>query len=466
MIEKKTKNLIITILLALTFVSIIVIFLNPQPECQMLILLPLSYFLFTLVLYAHKKSKPLFVGSFIIMISYFIRMSLTPMFMTLGKYFSHKPTSLDYDTAVLFMIYEFVIISFIMLLFRNKDREHNDTLKNINNDNVGVKESNTFTKSFKTIIFLLVIICGAFCIVYPQILNSFKFGILSNSELIQWQVRFNQSLNSTPKIIFYLVSWCIKVLKEIIVFMLLYRVMTKKKNRFKFIISLIIIVIASLISDDTLAQNLYFAIIYFLLLTEFYPKGKSKIYISLAFTVGFIFIYGLLGEKMSSNNIEMVFYNIANTLQVYFTGVYNVAVSLKLNVDNPFIIIAGDFLRSIPLFKTFFIDLQTSTNVFCGFINDQYNSQIIPAMGQSMFMFGKFLAPLIASIFTFLTLKYENKISNTKNYFDRFIFYVIIVKLACVPVIYNCQIFLQGLFGTIIPLLIISFFNRRRKKYD
>ena len=169
---------------------------------------------------------------------------------------------------------------------------------------------------------------------------------------------------------------------------------------------------------------------------------------------------------MSSNNIEIVIYNIANTLQVYFTGVYNVAVSLKLNVDNPFTIIAGDFLRSIPLFKTFFIDLQTSTNVFCSFINDQYNSQIIPAMGQSMFMFGKFLAPLIASIFTFLTLKYENKISNTKIYFDKFIFYVIIVKLACVPVIYNGQIFLQGFFGTIIPLLVISFFNRRRKKYD
>ena len=82
-----------------------------------------------------------------------------------------------------------------------------------------------------------MLICFVFCILYPQILNSFKIGILSNSKLIQWQIKYNLSLNSTPKLIFYLVSWCIKVLKEVIIFSILLYIKRKNKTKDKNIIS-------------------------------------------------------------------------------------------------------------------------------------------------------------------------------------------------------------------------------------
>lgn len=468
MLDKKIKNIF---LIAMIFVSIIsflvVLCCNSTIETRYLCLLPLFLIFGLLVYLLANKNSVMYIGSFIIIVSYFIRMSVAPAFMAIGDYFSTKSSELDYNTAILFMIYEFIFVFFILsFLSKNKNinagKWNESTEKPENNENIKFKVN----KNMKLIIFFLIIICTLFCFRYPQILNSFKFGVLSNSDLIQWQKKYNFSLNSMPKLIFYMISWCIKIIKEVIIFIILLAIKNKKNSKFKFISSLAIILIGSLISDDTLAQNLYFACIYFLLLTEFYPENKKKIYIILSITVGLIFFYGLISEKISDYNYKETAYNIANTLQVYFTGVYNVAVSLKLKVENPLKIIAGDFLRSIPLFKTFFVNMQTSTTVFCSYINDEYNSQIVPSLGQSIFLFGKIFAPLIASLFTIITVKCESKIKKIDNYFDKFICYIIIVKLACIPVIYNGQIFLQGLFGTILPLVIISLFNKKEKKYD
>lgn len=469
MLDKKIKNAFLVIMIFISIASfLIILFCNCATNCTYLILLPLFLAFGLFVYFLVNKKSVMYMGSFIIMIAYFIRMSVAPAFMTLGDYFSKKSSDLNYDTAILFMIYEFVFV-FLILTFlpkkndnNNVDECHERIESTENEENINFKVD----KNLKLIILLLVIICIFFCFKYPQILNSFKFGISSNSELIQWQKKYNDALNSMPKLIFYMVSWCIKVIKEIIIFILLLTIKNKKNSKFKFILSLAVILIGCSISDDTLANNLYFAVVYFLLLTEFYPENKKKIYGFLLLTVGLIFFWGLISEKITGGNIEETSYNIANTLQVYFTGVYNAAVSLELNVKSSLEIIAGDFLRSIPLFKTFFVDMQTSTTVFCSYINDEYNSQIVPSLGQSMFLFGKAFTPLIASLFTTLTLKYEHKIQRINNYFDKFICYIIIVKLACIPVIYNGQIFLQGLFDTILPLVIISLFNKRRKKHD
>ena len=69
-----------------------------------------------------------------------------------------------------------------------------------------------------------------------------------------------------PKLIFYMISWCIKIIKEVIIFIILLAIKNKKNSKFKFISSLAIILIGSLISDDTLAQNLYFACVYFFII--------------------------------------------------------------------------------------------------------------------------------------------------------------------------------------------------------
>lgn len=468
MIDGKIKKIMYFSLISLSFISFIIVFLtNDYSNCSFLCLLPLFFFIGVLLFSLVNKKNDLYLGTFIIIISYFIRMVLTPIFMCFGNYFDYKDSSLPYDNAVLFMIYEFIFVFMILILYNKKKRY---PINSLEQKNKNLNEEFNITKSLKYILIILMLICFVFCILYPQILNSFKIGILSNSKLIQWQIKYNLSLNSTPKLIFYLVSWCIKVLKEVIIFSILLYIKrknkTKDKNIISFLVSIIIVLIGTLISDDTLAQNIYFAFIYFLLLTEFYPRYKKSIYYILGFTICFIFFFGLFNEKIANGNFQEISYNIANTLQVYFTGVYNVAVSLKLEVSNPFKIILGDVLRSIPLFKTFFVNMETSTTVFCSYINDKYNSQIVPSLGQSIFFVGKLFAPIISVIFTFLALKYEREIKNKKNYFDKFIYYVIIVKLSCIPVIYNAQIFLQGFFGLILPLLLINLFNKRRYNYD
>ena len=223
MLDKKIKNIF---LIAMIFISIISFFVvlccNSTIESRYLCLLPL-FLIFGLSVYLlANKNSVMYIGSFIIIVSYFIRMSVAPAFMAIGDYFSTKSSELDYNTAILFMIYEFIFVFFILsFLPKNKNinagKWNESTEKSENNENIKFKVN----KNMKLIILFLIIICTLFCVRYPQILNSFKFGVLSNSELIQWQKKYNFSLNSMPKLIFYMISWCIKIIKEVIIFIIL-----------------------------------------------------------------------------------------------------------------------------------------------------------------------------------------------------------------------------------------------------
>ena len=115
MLDKKIKNIF---LIAMIFISIISFFVvlccNSTIETRYLCLLPLFLIFGLLVYLLANKNSVMYIGSFIIIVSYFIRMSVAPAFMAIGDYFSTKSSELDYNTAILFMIYEFIFVFFIL----------------------------------------------------------------------------------------------------------------------------------------------------------------------------------------------------------------------------------------------------------------------------------------------------------------------------------------------------------------
>ena len=227
------------------------------------------------------------------------------------------------------------------------------------------------------------------------------------------------------------------------------------------LLSIIIIGINLLITDDTLAQSIYFALIYFSILMEMYPKKRRKIFMLLCISVLSIFVLGMVA--INSNNNKNFSYKLANTMQVYFSGIYNNAMAFELQRENIPELITGDFLTSLPLIKKFYIELNTSNKVFCLSLGDVYNSQILPTLGQSRLYFGNFLSPILSIIFAALTAFYEKKIQRKDNYFKEFIYYIVVIKCACVPVLYNYSIFLSGLFNLIIPMLLLNILNGGKK---
>ena len=91
---------------------------NSTIESRYLCLLPLFLIFGLLVYLLANKNSVMYIGSFIIIVSYFIRMSVAPAFMAIGDYFSTKNSELDYNTAILFMIYEFIFVFFYYLFYQ------------------------------------------------------------------------------------------------------------------------------------------------------------------------------------------------------------------------------------------------------------------------------------------------------------------------------------------------------------
>lgn len=454
MIDKHFKNIIVIALIIMSIISsTIILFTNDNMYSFCLILLPIGYSILLLFYQLLTKHKPIYVGSFIIIASYFMRMVLTPVAISISNYLVIKDVNIIYDQAIIFMLYEALCVFVILGLItkKNNDKEQ----KNENNF------KNVFSKKLLVFISFLSIITLCCIFIYPQILKGFKVGILSSRELIEWQIAYNAAKESMPKLIFYLANWSIIILKEFLTFYLLIIIKNSKKIKKKLLLSIIIIGINLIITDDTLAQSIYFALIYFSILMEMYPKKRRKIFMLLCISVLSIFVLGMVA--INSNNNKNFSYKLANTMQVYFSGIYNNAMAFELQRENIPELITGDFLTSLPLIKKFYIELNTSNKVFCLSLGDVYNSQILPTLGQSRLYFGNFLSPILSIIFAALTAFYEKKIQRKDNYFKEFIYYIVVIKCACVPVLYNYSIFLSGLFNLIIPMLLLNILNGGKK---
>ena len=451
MVKNRYKNALFIFLEIISFsVSFVILIKNSGEYSYFIVLLPAFNFIILILYQFFTRDTNLMIGSAIIHGSYFVRFTLTPLFMVLGNYFVINGKTLNYDVAIVFMIYEYLLVTFTMCLFRKK----NTYVSNVNNNTY------TFKSKVKIIIIILTLLSLLFVLKYPAILSIFRFGFLSDNELIIWQKNFNLALKTVPIIPYYLVSWTLVLLKYIYVFFAL--LLIKKLNiRFKIFFSLLLIFFTSFISTGTTSDSLYFSLIYFFILMDFYPKNYKAFIVSLIIIVISFLFGGLFFFIIKRSNHLGFSYTISKILLAYFGGITNVASSLEITEYNVFEIIKGDFLRSLPLIKGFFTTLTRSDTVFNNYIGDSYESQIIPSLGQSYLYFGKVLSPAIAVIFTYLTLKSENKIYSEDRIEHRFLLYLLIIRFACIPVLYNLHIFFIGFFNSYVPLYVLFLLNKK-----
>lgn len=451
MIKKNTRNLIFLLIEVVSFVTFIFLFINNlQIGSLILSLLPLVNFICVLFFDLLTRNKQLYIGSIIIILTYFIRNVITIIFMNISDYFV-KELNINYDVALLMMGIEFALVMLVLTL---TVRKRNDSTNNVNEILVDSKQE-FLSKSSRIVLLFLVMISVVLTIRYPQILNVFKFGLLSDQELTNHYIAYNNSLNSMPRVTFYILSWLLILLKYVLCLVLIVKIKQSKIIKFKLILSSLVIVLCMIISTDTTADSLVFAIIYFCLLLDFYKNDYKKIILFLTiFSFAFV-VFGLFSDTSSLY--------IARKLNAYFSGLKNITMTFNINRYNynMFELMKGDFLRSIPLLKAFFVDMNTSSMIF----NDSYNmmGQIIPNIGQSYLYFGFMLSPLLSIIFTFLTAKTEGKIYQTDNIMDKFLLLLLVIRFACVPVLYNYSIFLIGYFGTFLPLYLYNSLFKNKK---
>lgn len=458
MIKNKYKNLIFNIMELIALIAFFVIFIfNDNMNSHLLCLLPLCNFIF-MGLYSYSScNRDIKIGSLIIIGSYFVRLTSTPLLMQLGSYFRRTSINLNYDKAIIYMIYEYVIVMIIMLILNEKFKKRKIIYEYYSSNKMKVN------LPVNVIIIFLTAISIIFVYKYPGILSYFRIGFLNENETNQWYINFYKAKKEVPTIPYYLITWTLTLLRYIYVYMII--ISLKNSNvRGKMFYSLIVIFASLMITTSTLSDSLYFAIIYIMLLMELYKEKYDTLIKTLAVCLIIVVGIGLFYMSVIRHNDDNIFYTMSRTCMAYFSGIDNIANALEIDNYNTFELIKGDFLRSLPLIKGFFVNLTRTDTIFNQYIGDVYESQITPTLGQSYIYFGTILSPLLSCIFTIMTIVFENELDKEKRFDKRFLMYLLIIRCACVPVMYNAHIFLIGIFNSWVPLIALFALNNKRRE--
>ena len=185
-------------------------------------------------------------------------------------------------------------------------------------------------------------------------------------------------------------------------------------------------------------------------------KNKRKTIVTAGALITIVFL--LIGLFTGINNDKM-----ALRLNAYFGGIHNVAIAINTEVNKPLEAFGGDILRAIPLFKTFFVNMNDSTTIFINSIGKE--GQIVPLIGQSVFYLGTPFACGLTIIFILLTLKFENNAEGEKDITTKFLYLILTIASASSIVVYNEHIFFRTIFSVYVPLsLLLAFDKKKRKK--
>ncbi|WP_301405341.1 hypothetical protein [Enterococcus entomosocium] len=204
---------------------------------------------------------------------------------------------------------------------------------------------------------------------------------------------------------------------------------TSKKKYFYFSLVIALINVSIIVGERRSAQ-VYAALCSIWILIILFPKFKNLIITYILVTVGIIlffmsvykffgaFLYDSYTEALSNSTLDTGF--IAQTLQSYFFGPENIAISIDFfNGFNTNIFqLFFDFLRSIFGLNFIFKDMGTITSIpFNTFVYGFYQEtgHVLSGAAYSYGFFGPLFIPLISSINIVLAILIENLLYRVKS---------------------------------------------------
>lgn len=444
-----------------TIASLYTFWTNQRSEYNLMFLLPLV-FLFCYELLLKKNltnSFKIFSTSYTLASA--IRYVAGPVLIVLGGRYDGRssltPSEDSFVLAFLLMIIELLTCSVLIWILGRK-LEKKDT---------GEAEGKTIKLPTHWVVYIIFIfVTISLVIMRPGLLSSFSF-IRPNEQLLNYD-----NFDTFDQIIIL----CMNVSKNLIMLLMLsslYKNYKKKSGVFWVFLSFLVILLNSSLYFGTnrfdFVLNLIASTIVFCKLFKDYYK-ITVLAMSILCCFGFVLISqarGLRGAIDNSNS----FYQVADIVQMYFGGPYNVAMSIETaeafpegrNIGTALYDCTRSVIGMNVLVKK--IDGVKLTNYYFNrriFNNDHY-SQIIPMIGEGYYLFGFALAPLFDIMFIFIAYiltKNKDKWSLEIGFF----FILSIVRLGFI----NCQsatIQLNDLSFNIVVPLILFFLNNMIKPH-
>lgn len=424
-------------------------------------ILPLVYGISSIMLSVCKNLSFLKI---IIMLCYSVKLVIIPLLISLTGYQSFysnaNPQLIDYiPNAVFLQCSEIVSVTLFLLVFKDKS----PGLLKIKQCSFSI----SLNPRANTLLLFLFAAAIGLLLLYPQFLYNYQPISLSEpDQLIAWTRLASTVRDTIPVYVYYLGGWIISIAKLLIPFYLVVCIYNGKQTKawLKIILSLIIIFISCLFTSSARAATIFSAIIGIILLQKIYPKHSSSIMRILLVGGGLgIFVIFIYESIANSSN---VFASLVYKLNAYFAGIFNVSAAFLMDNPNWLEYFFGDFFRSIPLIKGFFMSMPMSTLEFnrALAIDTEFNSQILPAIGQGYFYFGYLGAILIPLLMIKIAFYLFNKMQRTHDSFTFFALGITFIYILLGVYLYDMFLSFSLVLNNALPMLIIMKLSQYKLK--
>lgn len=428
-------------------------------------ILPLFFLIGYVLLFVVKKKKICDIH-LIIMLLFFVKLFILPELVIFTGTFDISRMNSDLlrniGDAVLLQSLEWITIVCCLCVM-----------------NINKSEIKYFDRKWDTLaskkVWRVILVCFLIIImsmiVYPSLTYKFRpVFFASETEEILWKQMSTVAVSTINSAIYYPLNWLITVTRLSFVYFLIIKIWKKrekKSNVVSIIVSIFVIVLGLVvIVPDDVAASIIAAVCLFVMLTKLYPDKRRAIVNILLLAASLFFIYVFFGKAFSGEaKITDSFSLLSRRLNVYFSGFVNMAASLDMKAPDKLTYFAGDFLRSFPVIKGFFVNMPTTTELFNSALGYDviYNSQIIPLEGQAYFYFnfiGVIIAPIIV---TKICVYFYNKMLCSSSTYEYFIYCFYSLLFAFGLVMYDNFLMLY-LFLSYVPLYLIGIFIKRRRR--
>lgn len=462
MIELRQFSLSIALSLCAFCVSFYLIYDN---TFNLLFLIPLTYGIIN-ILCIRLFCKDIF-KEFIMLIIHgmmFLRMVISPLLFSISNNNNLVMINLvNYEKAVILILYEMICIYFILFLY-NYFRYEKET-------NIYMIDVVSYKNKALWAIVIILSLLGFCLLICPNAINlyrtCFDFFTYEFTGFDSRKIINSYSGSTASKFGIVTFRYIFNIARIIVPCMILVLLKNKGvRKQFCIMISIIFVILLNIIiMDDTLAYSVCYSLIVLVFISKVYQDEKVifvALEIALILTVlFFVFRFMLQSSKYGfyEHRSSTIVY-VSGVLQAYFSGIRNIAAGFNIDPTSFFMqmkYFIYEILRGIPYASTIFHLDDTS---FGTFFNEANNSmgQIVPTLSASYYYFGWLLAPLLSCVLVGTGLVFNRKTKTETNPL-KLVSEITIVLYSVLGIsMYSLEITCVGFFSLAMPIYILGYF--------
>lgn len=410
-----------------------------------------------------KISKFIFnnIGLLGLNIAMIIRYLITPLFMWYEGYNVHLGVNLnpnEYEIATFLMLLEIIVVMIVFSLLANRYYEdRNPVYKKA----LKIKPNPVFISILFLIISFLTVL------IFPSILDRYSFVFTSTeySGIGEVDLPFGS--------LFPIIVQFGLILLTLLFLNLLYRIYRVKEAKYLVYTSVFIVFLSSTFILGTSRFSIVVPMVAGMyLITRLYPNFKKNIYTLFGIILSSIVLlttlvkqYGLNPLTKESNATSLTLDTVGSSLQLYFSGIHNVAVAVKtrnlFNDTIDFSTIYSDLFSSVALLSEKFHSNFGGMRMFnYSFYNHADSTdQILPMIGQGYLYFGFLFSPLLVVFFMWLMMIFDRKSRQASTVFEVYVYAYGSVRLGLF-MMGNAINLTSFMINTVLLLIVIIWLNK------